>query len=410
MAMHATGFVMANGISMKRGRRLLFLALAAGGILWCAAPHRADAAINIALPNAGISTISDPNDALRSARQHILAHDLQGAVYLLERYVTNHPEEGAVERFLGDLYVSNGDLPDAEALYKRLLLDYPLNHDLHSGLGFIYMLENRTDASIEQFDDSLPDVESVYYLVLLHQRKGDLASFGAGIRRLADAHPDDADIQIEAAQFFGALYLPRDAAIDFQRALAIYPKSLSALEGLGLAQTAEGAYAAADQTLQTCLTVDPESYGCLNALGMLYIQESRLDDAETTLQRAYQLAPEQPQALVSLARVYEARAQWQDAIAWYQHALYVMPYSADAYVGIAFDEEELGDLQKAKATTLSGLAVAPDDARLHYMLGYLYRKFGQRNLALTEFLAAEQSLDPDIARFAKESAAALQQP
>jgi hypothetical protein len=44
---------------------------------------------------------------------------------------------------------------------------------------------------------------------------------------------------------------------------------------------------------------------------------------------------------------------------------------------------------------------------MHYMLGYIYRERGESALALTQFVAAEQSLDPDIVRFAKEGADAL---
>lgn len=395
---------------MKRGVRLLALAVLAGAAVWCAAPVRADDGIDIALPDVGISSISDPNVALQYARQRIVAHDLQGAVNALRRYLMNYPEEAGVRTFLGDLYLSDGDVADAEALYKKMLFDFPLERDLHNDLGRVYMVENRTDAAIAQFQESLPDVESIYYLVLLHERKGDLTAFSREMRRLATANPDDATIQLEAAQLFGALYLPRDAATAFARALVLDPTSTSALDGLGLSQTAIGEFTAAGASLQRCLTLDRRSYGCLDALGLLYIQESRDDEARTVLERAYAVAPEQPEALIGLARVAEARSEWQNAIASYERALYVWPYSTDAYVGIAFDDEELGKLTDAEQSALKGLALSPDDARLHYMLGYVYRKLGHRDLALAQFLDAERSLDPDIARFAKESATALQQP
>jgi tetratricopeptide (TPR) repeat protein len=411
MAVHARAFAAAKAISMKRGVRLLAIAVAAGAMLWCAVPVKADnGGVDFSMPDIGVSSISDPRVAMQYARQRILAHDLQGAVFALQHYLLNHPEESGVRSFLGSLYLSDGDVNDAESLYKQMLDDFPLDNNLHSDLGRVYMVENRTDDAIAQFDKSLPDVESIYYLVVLHERKGDLPAFTRQMRELAQRQPSDATIQLEAGQLFGALYLPRDAATDFQRALAIDPNSLSALDGLGLAQTAIGENAAAEATLERCLALDPQSYGCLDALGLLYLQESRNDQALATLSRAHDLAPEEPQALIGLARVVEARSDWNDAIAYYERALYVWPYSSDAYVGIAFDQEELGELAQAEQTTLKGLAIAPDDARLHYMLGYIYRKLGKRDLALAQFLVAERSLDPDVARFAKESASALQQP
>lgn len=393
---------------MEQGRRLLLLALVAGAMLWCAAAAKADDGLNIAVPDAGLTTISDPNDALRFARQRILAHDLPGAVYELERYVTNHPEEYAVERFLADLYFSEGDLHDAELTYRQMLDEFPLDRDLHTQLGKLYTIEGENDAAILQFDQALPNVEAVYYLVVLHERKGDLTAFDDSMRRLADSRPNDADAQIEAAQVFGALYLPRDAATEFERALEIKPNSLDALEGLGLSQTAEGANSGAEETLSRCLLLDAQDYGCLDALGILETQERHYDEAQATLEHAYQLAPEAPEAILSLARLSEARGDWQGAIALYQKAIYVWPYSGDGYVGIAFDEEEHGRVNDAIEMTLKGLSIVPDDARLHYMLGYLYRMQGRRDLALAQFVAAEKSLDPEIVRFAKESAAELQ--
>ncbi len=395
---------------MEQARRLLSAALVAGAMVWCAAAARADDGISIAVPNAGLTTISDPNDALRYARGRIVAHDLQGAVYELERYLLNHPEEASVEQFLGDLYMSNGDLPDAEATYKDLLDNYPLNPELHNRLGRLYIIEKRTDDAIDQFQESLPDVESIYYLVMLHEEKGDLPAFEQQLRRYAAGHPKDFDAQMDAAQLFGAMYLSRDAAIEFQRALLLDPNSLEALEGLGMTQTAENADAAAAATLSRCIAIDASNYGCLYAMGTLDVQDRKYDEASSYLERAYQIAPESPEAIVGLARLADARGDWQDAIAWYNRALYVWPYSGDAYFGIAFDDEEHGLIDNAEAVSIKGIAVAPDDGRLHYILGYLYRTQGRRDLALAQFEDAERTLDPSLALYAKENVESLKSP
>ena len=378
--------------------------------MWCAAAAAADDGLNVFQPDAAISTISDPNQAIRIARDHIDAHDIHGAVVELERYLMNHPEETGIQQFLGDLYVSTGDLHDAQSLYDQLLSEFPLSRNLHNSLGRIYALEGRTDDAIAQFEQSLPNVDSVYYLVLLHARKGDLDAFRDQIRAYADAHPQDMEAQLEAAELFGALYLPRDAALEFQRAVTLDPNSLEALEGLTLAEIAEGANVAAEQTLSRCLTLDPSNYGCLYALGELGISEKDYDEAQAAFAHARRLAPEAPEAVVGLGRVAEDRGDWQQAVAYYEQALYVWPYDADAYLGIAFEDEEHGLIADATETTLKGLGVAPDDGRLHYMLGALYRRQGRSDLALPQFVAAEQSLSPEVAHFAKESAEALQQP
>jgi len=291
-----------------------------------------------------------------------------------------------------------------------MLDDYPLSRDLHNHLGKLYLIEGRVDAAIAQFQDSLPDVDSVYYLVECHARKGDLSAYVDATRNNADEHPADFDAQIDAAQLFGALYLPRDSSLEFQRALALDPTSLEALQGLALAQTDEGDAASAQQTLSRCLTLDAQNYGCLNALGMLDIDAGRYSDAMQALDQAYALAPEAPEALVSLGRLDDAQGSWQQAISQYERAIYVWPYDADAYSDIVLDDIDHGAVQAAEAIALKGISASPDDSRLHYMLGYVYKSEGQRTLALAQFVAAEQSLDPTLAHYAKESASELQHP
>ncbi len=382
-------------------------ALLAGATLSLSSPPaRAQVGVDLTIPSADISTLADPNEALRYARDRISEHDLPGAVLALRRYVMNYPEEESVIRFLGDLYFSSGDLSDAARIYRKLVRDYPLDRNNHYQLGRLYAVENRVDDAIDQFDDSLPDVRAIYYLVLLHQRKGDLASFREQIQHNATEHPNDTAAQLDAAQLFGALYMPRDADAEFTLALATDPRSIEALEGLGMAQTAVKANADAARTLTRCLSIDAKSYGCLVAMGMLEIQTHQYDRAKTVLQQAANLAPEEPDAIFWLGRLADERGNWQKAVTYYEQTIYVWPYEADPYVQLAYEDETHGMHAQARQIVQKGLD-AVDDARLHFLLGYMYREDGQRSLALAQFLLAEQSLSPEVAALAKQSAEEL---
>lgn len=393
---------------MKMGyRRPLFCAavVAASTLLWAPSAVRAQqsAGIGLTIPNAAISTITDPAEALRVARQRVSVHDLPGAITALQRYVTNYPDEPQVVRFLGDLYFSAGDFSDATAIYRSLIRDFPLDQDNHFQFGRLYAVEGRVDEAIAQFNDTLPNASAVFFLVPLHQRKGDLPAFRAQIERYAADHPSSLAAQVDEAQLFGALYMPREAEAAFERALAIDPNSLVALEGLGMAQTSVDANASAAVSFGRCLKLDPKNYGCLIAAGFLDTQVGEYDAAQRLLERAYESAPEQPDAIFWLGRLADARGDWHKAVDYYEQSIYVWPYSPDPYVQLAFDDEEHGQHDAAQQTVLRGLGAA-DDARLHYLLGYMYRENGQRALALAQFLLAEQSLSPEVAQLAKQSA------
>lgn len=363
--------------------------------------------VGITVPNAAISTLTDPNQALAYARQRIEAHDIHGAVIALERYLMNYPDETQVVRFLGDLYFSSGDFAAATDTYRQIIHDYPFDRDTHYQLGRLYSVENQTNAAIEQFGLSLPDVRAVFYLVDLHARKGDLPAFREQIQQAAEARPNDLNAQLNAAQLFGALYMPRDAAVEFQRALEIDAKSGYALEGLAMAQAGEGADEPALQTVARCLKQDAKNYGCLVSEGMIDVDLRRFDAAQDALDRAQALMPEEPDAIFWLGRLYDARGEWQKALTYYEQAAYVFPYSPDPYVQIAYDDEIHGLHAAATSIVQEGLHAA-DDARLHYLLGYMERENGQNRLALAQFLLAEQSLSPEVAQLARQSAQELQ--
>lgn len=389
-------------------RRPAIAALIAGALLvFFGAPAGAQVGEGITIPNAAISTITDPNEALTYARQRIEAHDIHGAVLALQRYVMNYPDETEVVRFLGDLYFSSGDLPSAADTYRQLIHDYPFDRDSHYQLGRLYAVENQVNAAIEQFSFSLPDVRAIFYLVDLHARKGDLAAFREQIQQAAKSHPNDVNAQLNAAQLFGALYMPRDAAVEFQRALELDPKSQYALEGLSMAQAGEDADDAALATVARCLKFDAKNYGCLVSEGMVDIDLHRYVAAQNALERAQSLMPEEPDAIFWLGRLYDARGDWQKALTFYEQAEYVWPYSPDPYVQIAYDDEIHGLHSQATSIVQQGLHAA-DDARLHYLLGYMEREDGLNRLALAQFLLAEQSLSPEVEQLAKQSAQELQ--
>lgn len=353
---------------------------------------------------------SDPAGAIRAARESIAAGHLGGAVKGLETYVAAHPNDIAPMRFLGDLYYRQGKFSQAEFIYGTLLAHNPKDRETHNRLGVVYATQNRVDAAIDQFDKSLPGTDSVGDLVALHLRKGDLPQYRDRMRALAAANPTDTDLQAEVGQIYAALHRPGDAVPYFMRALDSDPSSLTALNGLGLADLDLQNYPAAERNFGACLALDPVNYSCNNNLGATYLQLGRDADAKPVLERAHGLAPERPEALVNFGYLADARGDWKRAVAYYVVATTVGPYAPDAYVNLGIDYEHNGLYPLAESALLKGVAAAPQDGRIRYLLGRAYAAQGQTTLAIAQLKAAEKSLDPDVARIAQEESAALSSP
>ena len=273
---------------------------------------------------------SDPQGAIKAARERIAAGDLAGAVKVLQIYVVSHPGEAGPERFLGDLYYRQGRFDKAEEVYKNILDHNPGDRETHNRLGVVYGTQNRVDEAIDQFNKALPGTDSVSDLVEMHARKGDLPAYRKQMEALANAQPTNADIQAEMGQVMAALHKPADALGYFMRALDSDPQSLTALNGLGLAYFDLQNYTEAEKDFRACIAIDTTNYTCTNNIGAAFLQSGDDESSKPFLIRAHSLAPERPEALVNFGFLADRRGDWKRAVDYYVQATVVGPYLPEA--------------------------------------------------------------------------------
>jgi tetratricopeptide (TPR) repeat protein len=350
---------------------------------------------------------SNPQGAIKSARERIAAGDLNGAVKHLALYVAAHPREVDPARFLGDLYYRQGNFSKAEEMYRELLDLNPNDKETHNRLGVVYATENRIDDAIAQFNAALPGTDSVQDLVAMHERKGDLEQYKSQMLNEAGRQPTDSDIQAEVGQIYGALHEPGKAMTYFMRALDNDPSSLTAINGLGLAYLDMQAYPSAEDQFRKCAQIDPTNYTCQNNLGAAYLQAGDFTKAVPLLKHAHALEPERPEALVNFGYLADAHRDWKRAVNYYVAATVVGPYLPEAYIDLGIDYEHNQLYPLAQAALLKGVAAAPLDGRIRYLLAVAYAEQGNTSLALDQLKVAEKSLDPDVARIAQEESVKL---
>jgi Flp pilus assembly protein TadD len=208
-------------------------------------------------------------------------------------------------------------------------------------------------------------------------------------------------------QIFAALHKPADALGYFMRALDTDPQSLTALNGLGLAFFDLHNYVEAEKNFHACLQLDGTNYTCTNNLGAAYLESGDDDVAKPYLIRAHSLAPERPEALVNFGYLADRRGDWKRAVDYYVQATVVGPYLPEAYVDLGIDYEHNNLYPLAQAALLKGVAAAPQDGRIRYLLAVAYASQGQKSLALDQLKIARQSLDPDVAAIASEESSRL---
>jgi tetratricopeptide (TPR) repeat protein len=382
---------------------LLLLAMPFAGVFPVAASA---GSMNILVPPDQAKT-ADQQAAINYARELIAAGDLDRAVKQLADFVATHPDATEAARFLGDLYYRQARFDKAQAIYEQLLARNPHDKQTHNRLGVVFATENRIDAAIAQFQDALPGTDSIRDLVMLHLRKGDLADYESQMVRAGKDDPNDADIQEELGEIYETVHQPNEAILYFRRALDSDSRSIAALNGLGMAYLDLHDHTAAKEYLNDCLGIDPINYACLDNLGVAQIQANEYDAALYTFKRAHSLEPERPEALVNFGYIADQRGNWKGAVAYYVQAISVNPFVPESYVNLGIDYEHNDLYSLAQSALLKGVAAAPYDGRVRYLLARAYAAQGQKALALDQLKAAEASLDPDVAEIAKEESARL---
>ncbi len=392
-------------------RTLLVGGLALALFVGAAAAAWADPGPIFVNPDAAIigkGLPSDPVGAVEQARQQIAAGNLDAAIAGLERYVAGHPNEVVPMRFLGDLYFRRGEVDRAKIVYETILRTDWGDKETHNRLGTVYAMQGRVDDAIRQFELSLPGTDSIGDLVELHWQRGDLPVYVAEMQSKAAENSNDPEVQAELGKVYEAIHRTKDAVVAYERALDLDHKNLTAINGLGLAYLDLGDYGKATARFNDCLKIDPARYSCLANMGGTLALAGDLDGAQKALTRAHAIAPERFEAIVNLGFVDDARGNWKSAVGRYAIALEIWPYATDAYVDLASDYEAHQLVPLAETVLLKGLAVSPDDGRIHILLGRAYVAQGKPELAGAQFQAAEHSLDPGIASLASQAADALQ--
>ncbi|MDQ2681705.1 MAG: tetratricopeptide repeat protein [Candidatus Eremiobacteraeota bacterium] len=350
---------------------------------------------------------SDPQAAIDQARQRVAAGDLAGAIRGLATYTAAHPTETAPARLLGDLYYRQGDLRMAETTYKGILAFHSGDRETHNRLGSVFATQNRINDAISEFENSLPGTDSIGDLVELHQQRGDLPAYKKRLEKAAFDQPTDSDAQTELAEAYAALHDPANAVLFFARALDNAPNSLLALNGLGMAYMDERNYLEAVKTFAKCRGLDPRNFPCTLNTAATYLEMKDLAAAQVQLDTAHSMAPERPETQVNYGYLADAQGNWKGAVSDYLRALLLSPYSREAYfdLGLDYDQHKLYSL--AQSVLIKGITVAPEDGRMHFMLGKTYADQHQNDLAIAQFKTAAASTDPTISSLAQEQVASL---
>jgi tetratricopeptide (TPR) repeat protein len=371
---------------------------------------------------------------LLKARMLLKAKNYDAALPVLKA-AADADQAHAVEPIMlqANVYLSRGQLGEARDIYKEALRLAPQSTEAQLALSKLYAATGENKDAMDlalsavRQDPFNPDAH-----LNLEQRmfaQGDLEGATRQIRLLQDKFGPSAPVQIEAAALYAARKDFKSARAALERALAISPDSLNALEGLVALDLAGQDRAAARARVEARLKQAPREGQTWFLAAQLYGVVGELARQEEALKKTIELTPSNFRAYTMLGRLYgfqgriaDARRQFE---AWsareprsvaaktmvgllleqernlpaaqkvYEETIEIDPRAAVAANNLAWMYAERGD-RGDDARRLAELAVAqaPEIADFTDTLGWVYYKADLTSSAVPQFEKAVQR-DPD---------------
>jgi anaphase-promoting complex subunit 3 len=208
-----------------------------------------------------------------------------------------------------------------------------------------------------------------------------------------------------------ALSLNRDtenALRCFQRAVHLdstlaYAYTLQAHE-----YVASDSYEHAQDCYRQALRADKRHYNAWYGLGMVFLRLGNNDMAELHFRKASAINPINVVLLCCIGMVLEKSGEAESALAQYTQALTIQPASALSLYKRARLLVKLGSYELALADLHKLVAMAPDEASVHFLIGQIHKTLHNKTLAVREFTIA-LNLDPKGAHMIKEALERLEE-
>lgn len=243
----------------------------------------------------------------------------------------------------------------------------------------------------------MQDME-VYSTILWHLKRETDLSF------LAHELIDSAWLSPEAWCALGNAW---SLAKDHEQALRCFKRATQLDSKFAYAYTLQGhehmsneEYDKALTAFRLSISADRRHYNAYYGIGMVYEKLGNYDKAYTHFHAASQIHPTNAVLICCIGTVLEKQKHVMQALQYFTKASELAPTAAQARFRKARALLAVGHLTTAQKELLVLKDLAPDDARVHFLLGKLYKAQNDKRQAVRHFTQA-LSLDPKVSFHAR---------
>jgi len=294
----------------------------------------------------------------------------------------------------------SGRLGDAEAGYRRVLADHPLEAEPNYLLGSIFMVTDRPHESLEALRTclqananhvpALNAIGGVY--ARLEQHDDAIGSF----ERAANIQGDDPKIWFNLGLACVEIHRYGRAVEAFEETLKLDGSKWEALNGYGLCLLELGRVQEAISALLRCIAKAPALESAHANLVRCLIKNKQIDDAMARCATAIQTWPNAPVFHLLMADAKRKSGEVELSTDCLRGALDVDPYYVPALNQLAGQLNDQGQWKEAEKFARRSLEIEPNTAVMLTMIGHIRQMRGDLNGAHLYYNKAIES-DPGYA-------------
>ncbi|OLL23906.1 Protein bimA [Neolecta irregularis DAH-3] len=270
-----------------------------------------------------------------------------------------------------------------------------------------YIEADKAFKRLREIDPSRLEDMEIYSTLLWHQREDVRLSYLA--HELLDTNRFAPEAWCAIGNCF-SLQRDHDQALKcFQRAVQLDPRFAYAYTLQGHEYALNEEFEKAQTAFRSALRVDRWHYNAWYGLGMVSFKIGNNSSAAYHFREAEKINPTNAILSCFVGMVLERENQFAEALDQYVKACGLAPNSAlcrfkkaKSCIHLHYYESALEDLIYLKD-------LAPDEASVHFLLGKLYKHFGNKPNAMRHFTLA-QNLDPKASHLIRECIERLDEP
>lgn len=292
-----------------------------------------------------------------------------------------------------------GRLPQAEAIYQKILQIAPNHADALHHLGLIAHQAGKLDIAVELISQSLAftpnSAEALSNLGIIFKDQGKLDKAVASYQKAISLKPDFSDAHNNLGAAFQNQGKPVEAVASYRKAISLKPNFAEAHYNLGVVLKEQGKLNEAIICYQKAISARPNYAEAYVNLGVALKSKGKLSEAIVRYQKAISINPHSAEAHFNLGNAFKDQGKLAEAIVSYQQAVTFRPRHAEALLSLGNALKGEGKLAEAVVSYKNAMSINPDYAEAHYGLGNALKDQGLHNEALASLRQAF-ALKPDF--------------